>query len=153
MSEDPKSATRLSIDWERFGEFLFQFVAGIGLGIFWLGMVILTVLILIWGLVQILSLSFAWILGIAAAVPLVIFVWWLCFHVALDGLSDIGIKLEGVCSWLVIPVAPVLALLSFVFMYVSGLGRFARKPMAAYFSFGLGIVLLLVLSLKFLLRI
>jgi hypothetical protein len=144
MNEGSESS-RISVDWPRLKECLFRLVTGLGLITCFLFLTGVTVLLLIWLGTAIAKLSFAWLLGLGASIPLLAFVWYLCFYVALDGLSDFGIHLDGAWRWLILPIAPLVAPLSFVFVYLSGVGRFVTKPRAVYWAFAFGAVFILSL--------
>jgi hypothetical protein len=134
----------ISIDWERLGSFAFRLVAGIGLVLFWLLLLSFCVNIIGFAIYFAWNLSFARMIGVVLTTPIVLVIWWLCFYMALDSLADMGIELKGAWSWLVIPVAPVLATLGFCFVNLSGFGQFLKKQHLAIVAFVFGISVLLV---------
>jgi hypothetical protein len=140
------------IDWRRFWSFLFRLVTGLGLVAVWLMLLGLIVVGLVFVANFVAGLSFAWILGVAVAIPMLAVVWYVCFWVSLDALSDMGIQLNGLWSFLVVPVAPLLATVAFFAVCVSGLGAWLSKPLFTVVSFVCGALILLLIAAAALLR-
>jgi hypothetical protein len=133
------------IDWSRFSSFLFRFVAGLGLICFWLLLLGGTVIVLVYAGKFVATLSISWLLGVVVAVGVVGVLWYVCFWVAVDALSDMGIHLDGLWTLLVVPVAPLLATVAFAAVYLSGIGRWVSKPLFVGVSFVGGVVFLLLI--------
>ena len=153
MTEDKEIETSsISIDWSRFWHFLFQLVTGVGLIIFWLFLIGITVAVLVLGGIFLAKQSFAWTIGIAITIPLVVMVWYVSYWMALDSLSDMGIRLEGVWAWFVLPIAPILALISFFLVYLAGMGNWVTRPLLVGLAFGGGVAIILLLIFRVILR-
>ena len=146
-AEEEPAKTEISVDWERFRESLFRFTVGIGLICGWLLLINLMLGILFAVGIAISKLPFAWLLGSVALIPISFYVWWISFHVSMEGLEDMGIQLKGAWAWIVIPVAPLLALVSFGITFLAGIGSFAKNPAFIGISFVLGGVVLIVFLL------
>jgi hypothetical protein len=136
---------RSGIDWSRLSSFLFRFVAGLGLIWFWLLLLAATVIVLVYAGKFIATLSIAWLLGVVVAVGVVGILWYVCFWVAVDALSDMGIHLNGPWALLVVPVAPLLATVAFAAVYLSGIGSWVSKPLFVGLSFAGGVLFLLAI--------
>jgi hypothetical protein len=79
-------------------------------------------------------------------IPIAAVLWWLCFYMALDSLSDMGIELKGPWSWIVVPVAPVLAMVSFFLVNLSGFGQFLKTRVFAQLAFAFGAIVILLMA-------
>jgi hypothetical protein len=153
MSEDSELKTaRISIDWARFRNFLFRLVTGVGLVIFWLLLFGIAVSVLIWAGIFIAKQPFAWTIGIAVTIPIILMVWYVSYWMALDSLSDIGIQLDGAWAWCILPIAPLVALISFFLVYLAGMGSWVTRPLLVAFAFGGGAIILLLIFLAAILR-
>ena len=153
MTEDSELETSsISIDWSRFWNFLFRLVTGVGLIIFWLFLIGISAGALVLAGIFIARQPFAWALGIAITIPLVLMVWYVSYWMALDSLSDIGIRLNGFWAWLVLPIAPILALISFFLVYLAGMGNWVTRPVLVGFAFAAGAIILLLILLVVVLR-
>lgn len=148
MSEEPQSS-EISINWRHLWEFMFRVVTGVGLVTFWLILLVAVLAAIVWLGVTISNLSLGWILGVIVTVPILLIVWWLCFFVALDALSALGITLRGVWSWIVLPVAPLLAPVCYCLVYLYGIGQMAKERVVVVSMFAAGCILLLALVIRF----
>lgn len=134
------------MDWGAFWHFLFRFITGLGLVVFFLALLGITLGGLAGLFVYVSNQSFAGMVGACIIVPLIGAAWWVSFHVCLDFLEQVGITLKGGWSWLVLPVALVLAPLLFFGGTLAGIGELATAKPAVALSFGLGLGLLIALA-------
>jgi hypothetical protein len=144
-SERKGDSSDTRIDWSCFFSFLFRFVAGLGLICFWLLLLGVTIIGLVYAGKFVGNLSIAWLLGLVVAIGVVGILWYVCFWVAVDALSDMGIHLNGLWTLLVVPVAPVLATVAFAAVYLSGIGSWVSRPLFVGVSFTGGVLVLLVI--------
>lgn len=81
--------------------------------------------------------------GMALAfIPVAFFCWFVCYFLSFEFLTEIGIELNGIARYLIVPVAVPLAAFSFILsLFVSAGESISNKRLLTIaFLLGIGIV-------------
>ena len=135
------SEPAVRIDVNRLRNFFVRLFAGIGILTVWtifLGISVAAFIYLFTWLSNFPSFtSFVYFLF----VPVVLISWWLCFYLSIEFLAEIGIELNGLARYAVIPIAIPLAVTSFVLGFSASIGESLKSKAIIAASFALGLIL------------